>query len=232
MRSGRVGVRIVSRMDSVTRLVLVRHGESRATVDRMVGGHEGCRGLTEQGRRQAQALADRLARTGELADASVLLTSVLPRAVETAEIVAPALGGLEVEQNCNFCEFHIGEADGLSWEEFRERYRPEEHLHDRFRPLAPGAESWATFFARVGTALAGVAAEHAGSTVVVVCHGGVIEGSFIALGNLPLRRSFDVAIGNTSLTEWMSPAEVETGGRCWKLVRFNDTAHLTDVDRR
>lgn len=70
---------------------------------------------------QAEALADRLARTGELADASVLLASVLPRAVETAEIVAPALGGLEVTQACDFCELHVGAADGLlSWEEFRE----------------------------------------------------------------------------------------------------------------
>ncbi|MGH3975697.1 MAG: histidine phosphatase family protein, partial [Pseudonocardiaceae bacterium] len=121
-------------MDSVTRLVLIRHGESRATVDQMMGGHEGCRGLTERGKRQAEALADRLTRTGELADASVLLASVLPRAVETAEIVAPILGGLEVKQVCDFCELHVGAADGLlSWEEFRERYRPQEYLHDHFR---------------------------------------------------------------------------------------------------
>ena len=101
-------------MEPATRLVLVRHGESRATVDRTLGGHESCRGLTERGRRQAQALADRLERTGELSDTSVLLTSVLPRAIETAEIVAPALGSLEIERDCDFCEFHVGEADGLT----------------------------------------------------------------------------------------------------------------------
>jgi 2,3-bisphosphoglycerate-dependent phosphoglycerate mutase len=217
-------------MDPVTRLVLVRHGESRATVDQMMGGHAGCRGLTERGRRQADALAERLARTGELADASVLLTSVLLRAIETAEIVATALGKLEVIQNCDFCEVHIGEGDGLSWEEFRERYRPEDHQHDHFRSVAPGAESRATFITRVGTALAGVVAKHAGATVVVVCHGGVIEGSLIALGNLPLRRSFDLAIGNTSLTEWTSPVKEGTNGRRWTLARFNDTAHLANVD--
>jgi len=227
-----VAIRIVSLMEPVTRLVLVRHGESRATVDRMVGGHDGCRGLTERGMRQAQALADRLVRTGELADASMLFTSVLPRAIETAEIVAPALGGLKVSQDCNFCELHVGAADALlPWVEFEKRYQPEEHRHDRFRPAAPGAESWATFFARVGTALAGVAAEHPGATVVIVSHGGVIEASLIALGNLPLHRSFDLAIGNTSLTEWTSPAGVETRERRWTLVRVNDTAHLADVSR-
>lgn len=228
-----LGVRIVSTMDHpVTRLVLIRHGESRASVDRTMGGHEGCRGLTERGRRQVRALADRLARTGELAETSVLLASVLPRAIETAQILAPALSGLEVRQDCDFCEFHLGEADGLSEEEFRERYRPLEHLHDSFRPLAAGAESRATFVTRVGTALAGIAAEHAGATVVIVCHGGVIEGSLIALGNLPLRPSFDLAIGNASLTEWTSLAEVETAERRWTLARFNDHAHLANLAAR
>jgi len=220
-------------MDPVTRLVLVRHGESRATVDRMMGGHDGCQGLTERGRRQAYALADRLARTSELADASKLFTSVLPRAIATAEIIAPALGKLEVIQDCAFCELHLGAADGLlSWEEFQQRYRPEEHRHDPFRPLAPEAESWAAFFTRVGTALAIVAAEHAGATVIIVCHGGVIEMALTALGNLPLRKSFDLEIGNTSLTEWTSPAQVHPDERRWTLVRFNDTAHLTDLNQQ
>jgi len=76
--------------------------------------------------------------------------------------------------------------------------------------------------------------------VVVVCHGGVIEGSLLALGNLPLCQSFDVAIGNTSLTEWTRPGEAVAGSDeaparsddeiRWKLVRFNDTAHLAGVD--
>lgn len=217
-------------MDPVTRLVLVRHGESRATVDQMMSGHGSCRGLTQRGRRQAEALADRLARTGELAGTSVLLASVLPRAIETAELLAPALGGQKVVQDCNLCEIHVGDADGLSWEEFRGRYRPEEHRFEHFRPLAPGGESRAAFVTRVGTALTGVAAEHAGATVVVVCHGGVIEGSLIALGNLPLQRSFDLVIGNTSLTEWTSSGKANADGQRWTLARFNDTAHLFTMD--
>src|SRR2546423_1692878 len=50
-----------------TRLVLIRHGESRSTVDRVVGGHRGCSGLTDRAVRQAKALRDRLAHTRELA---------------------------------------------------------------------------------------------------------------------------------------------------------------------
>jgi probable phosphoglycerate mutase len=220
-----------------TRLVLIRHGESRSTVDRVVGGHQGCTGLTDRGVRQAKALRDRLSRTGELADASAVLTSVLPRAIETAEIIAPALGGLDVEQRCELCEFHPGEGDGLTWEEFGARYRPEGLASGNpYRSLAPGGESWASFFVRVGEELLRVAADHPGETVVIVCHGGVIEGSFFALGNLPLRRPFDVRPENTSLTGWSyEPAEGDLGNvghrlARWRLDRFNDSAHLTGLD--
>ena len=218
-------------MDTPTRLVLIRHGESRSTVDQVVGGHEGCTGLSERGRAQAEALRARLESTGELSDAGVLLTSILPRAIETAEIIAPALGGLVAKQDCDLCEIHPGEADGLPWEEFRARYIPPDTPRSPYKVWSPGGESWATFLARVGTALGEVALRHAGDTVVVVCHGGVIEGSFAAFGNQPLRRAFDVSIENTSITEWTFTEGIPVRSGLaddarWKLVRFNDSAHL------
>jgi probable phosphoglycerate mutase len=219
-----------------TRLILIRHGESRSTVDRVVGGHEGCTGLSERGRHQAEALRDRLARTGELGESPVLLTSVLPRAIETAEIIAPAFGGITAEQRCELCEIHPGEADGITWDEFEERYRPGGRASiSPYSPAAPGSESWAEFFLRVGTALRRSADEHTGRTVVIVCHGGVIEGSFVSLGNQPLRRGFELTIENTSITEWLRPPDgtgvtfgpVPFAGEVrWRLVRFNDSAHL------
>lgn len=218
-------------MDTPTRLVLIRHGESRSTVDQVVGGHEGCKGLSALGRRQAQALGDRLARTGELGEASVLLTSVLPRAIETAEIIAPALGGLVAEQRCELCEIHPGEGDGLSWEEFRSRYMPADGPRSPYQAWAPGSESWAVFFARAGTALLDVAKRHEGETVVVVCHGGVVEASLATFGHQPLRRAFDVAVENTSMTEWALAGDgAATGEMRWRLVRFNDAAHLDGVE--
>jgi probable phosphoglycerate mutase len=218
-------------MDTPTRLVLIRHGESRSTVDQVVGGHEGCTGLSDLGRRQAEALAARLEKSGELSDATVLLTSILPRAIETAEIIAPALGGLVAKQDCDLCEIHPGEADGLTWEEFRNRYVPADGSRDPYRAWSPGGESWATFMARVGVTLGDIAQRHAGETAVVVCHGGVIEGAFSALGNQPIRRPFDVSIENTSITEWRWGDRATLPGRPpgevrWKLVRFNDAAHL------
>ena len=186
---------------------------------------------------QAKALYERLARTGELAAASVLLTSVLPRAIQTAEIIAPALGGLPAEQRCELCEIHPGEADGLTWDEFTDRYRPDGMASGNpYSAWAPDSESWASFFVRVGEALLRAAADHPGQTVVVVCHGGVIEGAFAALGGLPLRRPFDVRIENTSLTEWSyAPVDGDLGNAGhrlarWRLDRFNDSAHLAGLD--
>jgi probable phosphoglycerate mutase len=206
----------------VTRLVLIRHGESNATVDRVVGDHAGCTGLSPLGRRQAEALRDRLAGTGEVR-ADVLLTSVMPRAVETAEILAPALGGVPVEQRCELCELHPGESDGLAWDEYRRLYGGVDVAADPGAPVAPGGESLAGFQARGRQALRRVIDEHAGRTVAVVCHGGVVACSFLAFFDLPVDRPMPafVQVENTSLTEWAQ----DDRGRWW-LARHNDVAHL------
>ena len=213
--------------EPLTRLVLVRHGESRATVDRIVAGHETCKGLTDRGRRQAEALRDRLARTGELAGTTRLVASLMERARETAEIIAPALGDLDVDQSCQVCEIHPGEeAEGMSWDDFEQTYGG---LADRgpYQPWSPGGESWAEVNVRVGAALRTFADDHQGETVVIACHGGVVEASLITLGGLPLTRPFDLFIDNTSLTEWHGRRV--NGQLRWKLVRLNDAAHTIEA---
>ena len=61
-------------------------------IDRIVSGHDTCEGLSERGHEQAARLRDRLLRTDELRDATAMFTSILPRAIETAATIAPALG--------------------------------------------------------------------------------------------------------------------------------------------
>lgn len=210
-----------------TRLVLVRHGESNATVEQVVGGHRGCTGLSPLGRRQAEALRDRLAATGEV-QADIVLASILPRAVETAAILAPVLGSLDVGQDCDLCELHPGESDGLGWDEYQARYGVD-MLADPLAPIAPGGESLRAFHERVARTLHRIAEEHAGRTVVVVCHGGVVASSFLAFFDLPLERPVEgeVRVENTAITEWVR----SDGGR-WRLIRHNDAAHLADLDGR
>jgi 2,3-bisphosphoglycerate-dependent phosphoglycerate mutase len=210
-----------------TRLVLVRHGESIAQVEGFLSGHDTCRGLSARGRAQAEALRARLATTGELGKVDAVYTSILPRTIETAEIIGPALGGITPVDECDWCEIHAGEAEGLTWDEFKARFLLEHELPDPFSRRIPGAESWAEFAVRAGTRLRRVAEEHPGEHVVVVCHGGIIGASFVALGDLPFGsvRALTNETKNTSLTEWQ-----RRDGE-WTLVRYNDAAHLAGVDR-
>ena len=106
----------------MTRLVLVRHGESIVTVNRIIGGHRTCTGLSPLGRTQAERLRDRWLASSEFT-ADVLISSHYARALETARIVAPALGGLEPIIDDGFGEHDPGpECDGLKYSEFTERY--------------------------------------------------------------------------------------------------------------
>lgn len=206
-----------------SRLVLVRHGQSRATVDSVAGGEKGCRGLTDIGHRQAQALAARFASDTELGPVRALLSSTLPRAVETAEHLAPVLG-LPVDEERDLCEMHPGEGDGLTWKEWDARYGSFDVGAEPERPLSPGGESWASFGARAHRVLTAMAA--AGGTVIAVCHGGIIEQSMIlGLGRPPRTPPGHnlVTPPNTSLTEWL----VDDGD--WRLVRYADGAHLSGL---
>ena len=213
---------------SRTRLVLIRHGEANAALRQVVGGDTGCTGLSPLGRRQCEALRDRLARTGELAEATVLLASTLPRAVETAEIIAPALGGLPVEQVRDLCELHPGECDGMTWTEFQQRYG-DGFRGDPFRPLSPGGESLAEFFLRVNRELHRLVTTHPGRTVVAACHGGIVDTSIRGFMGIPFQdpAPFALHTRNASITEWEG-VRTENGLR-WKLHRYNDAAHLADV---
>jgi 2,3-bisphosphoglycerate-dependent phosphoglycerate mutase len=103
------------------RLILVRHGDAHAGFAGVIAGEKGCAGLTPLGRAQAAALRDHLAGTGRVR-ADALVASVLPRAIETASIIAPALGLEIADHHCDLCEVHTGEADGLTWAEYTNRY--------------------------------------------------------------------------------------------------------------
>jgi broad specificity phosphatase PhoE len=205
-------------------LILVRHGESNVTVRQIVGGERTCDGLSSLGVRQAEALAERLRRERVVAD--VLIASTLPRAYATAEILASGLGGLPVRLDPDLVEHRPGEADGVRFDEFAERFGLFDPREEPGRPLAPGGESLREFYERVRGALTAIVAEHPGGTVMVVCHGGVIDNAFRHLLGLGLEAPFDLWTLNTSLTEFHG-----ANGR-WALRRYNDSGHLVGLPRR
>ncbi|MCB0969356.1 MAG: histidine phosphatase family protein [Ilumatobacter sp.] len=203
-----------------TRIVLVRHGESVVTVNRVVGGPRTCSGLSELGVRQADQLRARLERTGEI-DATALVSSAYPRARQTAEAIAPAVG-LDVTVIDEFGEHDPGpECDGLTFQEFIDRYGMPDWEGDPYATTFPGGETIAAFHHRVGVALTDLVERHEGGTVVVVCHGGVVDAVIRRTLRTPMTGDFDLHTKNTSLTELV----LGRPGR-WRLVRYNDAAHL------
>lgn len=213
-----------------TRIVMVRHGESRAQELRIVGGHRGCQGLSDRGRAQVETLRDRWAASDELGGDVVLYASVMPRAVETARILAPALGAADIVEDCDFCEHHPGEGDGLPWSQFDELYP---HPGSGWSPdhrRDPGGETWNEMAIRVAAGLDRLVGRHPGCTVVVACHGGVIVQAMIrwlAIDPLGDGERAWFSPENASITEWRKAAN-PYGNRSgsWELVRFNDHAHL------
>lgn len=208
-----------------TSLVLVRHGESNVTVNRTIGGRRTCSGLSELGRQQAERLRDRLSTTREFADA-VLLSSDFPRAIETAELIAPALGTPGFEVDPGFGEHDPGpEIDGMSFEEYVDRFGIPDWAGDPHQDVFPGGgETVAQFHDRVARTIEATLDRHRGSTVMVACHGGVVDAAFRQLLGLMPRGVFELHTVNTSISEFVSTAD-----GTWRLVRYNDAAHLAGL---
>jgi probable phosphoglycerate mutase len=214
--------RVFAPTDGATRIVLVRHGEAVCNVNGIIGGVIGCQGLTDLGRRQVAALAARLAETGELAGTSALYASVLPRAVETAELLRAVVGEgtLQLVQDRDLSELHPGDADGLSWQELVDQFGVPEWDTDPDAPIAPGGESWSEFVPRASGTVRRLAERHPGERVIAAVHAGVIESSMIAFLQLPpaaSRRGW-ARVMHASMTEW----EWVPSQSRWVLIRFND----------
>lgn len=212
-----------------TTLYLIRHGEAHSNVNPggAVAGMRGDLGLTDLGRHQAERLRDRLA-SGEIA-ADVLIASTLPRARQTAEIIAPALD-LPITFDDDVQELRAGEADGMLWTEMQQRHGVPDFRRFPYRPLSPGGEYWGQFVLRVGVTLDRITREHTGKTVVVVTHGGFIDCSFLVafgIGTLVQTRT-ELYTHNTAITQWEHHTH-DDGSMHWRLVRYNDDTHVHDI---
>jgi len=139
----------------MTELLLVRHGETDWNAEGKLQGHTD-RPLNDYGRRQAQALADRLA--GESIDA--VYASDLSRARETAEILGEQFG-LAVVVDPDLREKNWGNWEGLT---------SEERLHVEFKGETSEAHRDRTL-----SAVQRIVERHPDGRIVVVTHGGSLR---------------------------------------------------------
>lgn len=204
------------------RLLLIRHGESAHAQLGLVAGERGCPGLTRRGQDQARALRQRLAATGPQAD--VLLSSTVPRARQTAFLLAPALPSTDgIQFDRGLREPDPGEGDGLTIAQFAARYGSLDPSTHPDRPISPGGESWTDFVRRVRGTLDGLPARYPHQTVAAVTHAAFIVQAFLTLFAVP-RPGTGTRIdpGFASLTQW----EYSESDRRWRLDVYNDTSHL------
>ena len=206
---------------SGTRLMLIRHGESYANANGLAGGPIGDGGLTPLGRRQAQALVDRLRLSAELSKTTAFYTSALPRAIETGDILRSALPqGLEPTADVTLNEISVGEGDGLAWAEYVERYGAPDWDLDPDALTAPGGESLLGFHERCREAIERLVARHPHELVVIVCHGGFIEQAMKIYQGVAPEVRLRPRIENCSMTE------IEFRESWRRLLRYNDRAPL------
>ncbi len=202
----------------MTRLVLVRHGETDWNREGRWQGHADP-GLNELGRQEAAAAAARLAR--EFAGAPIV-TSDLRRAAETA-VPAGAAMGVQPSVDVRLREVDVGDWSGLTRDQVRER-DPEGYLawEDGRNTGYPGGESFADLGARAAGAMHDLFESHAGGTVIAVCHGGTIRAMVAsALGIGDAGRRLLATGPNGSL----SVLDTRHGGGIG-LVSLNDAGHL------
>ena len=146
-------------------LYLARHGRSQGQ-GLFLGQSDP--GLSEEGRRQSEALAERLAG----AAVERIVCSALKRSAETAAIVGPRFG-LAAEQDARLNELGYGRWDGLAWEEIERRWPDEAQrkLVDWWDVTPEGGEGREAFHSRVLACWEDLRASQRGT--LLVGHAGV-----------------------------------------------------------
>lgn len=153
----------------MTTILLARHGESDWNAERRWQGHAD-RPLTERGREQARALAERLADI----ELDAVYSSDLRRARDTATAIAETKG-LEVRALAELREVDVGSWSGLTRLEAKERF-PDDY--DRWLDGGhgwPDGETYEQMTERILGAIGRIVEQHLGERVLVVAHGGPIR---------------------------------------------------------
>jgi probable phosphoglycerate mutase len=164
----------------VTVFHLLRHGE-HGLLGRVLAGRMPGVGMTERGRAEIAAQAERLA--GE--KIAALYASPLQRTRETAEIVAERLG-LPIGFRDDLLELDFGEWTGATFDSIRADPRWQAWSTQRSLATIPGGESMRAVQQRVVAAVIELNERHLHETVVLVSHGDVIRSVLVFALGMPL----------------------------------------------
>jgi probable phosphoglycerate mutase len=207
----------------VTRLYLVRHGQSAGNVEGRFGGHSPTP-LSALGVKQAQMTAQALAKERIRA----IYSSDLFRAVQTAEPLAKTLN-LEINATDAFRERHVGVLEGLTFDEARREFPNDYYalVNRNLNHIITKGESYSQLLERTTDVLHEIIERHRGERVVIFSHTGTI--CFLTLYILGAIHS------ETQQTPWLVTSNCginrfEFRGRGnVRVLAINDTRHLSQI---
>lgn len=188
---------------------ILRHGQTDWNIDFRLQGVTDIP-LNETGIAQARDAAAVI----DPADWDLILTSPLSRARDTAKIVAEVnrLGEALIEPL--LLERSFGEAEGLSHEEWKEKYADTN--------LVPGGESLSELEARAKLLLDTLASNHRGKRVLAVSHGALIRKllRIVSAGEFPRDGE---RLGNASMSIFVHD------GSNWAIERYEPRTLHSDL---
>jgi broad specificity phosphatase PhoE len=148
-----------------TRLYLIRHGATDLTAENRFSGATG--DLSDEGRRQIGALAERLRKE----EIHALYASPLQRTLDSALIIGGAIGLTPILKD-DLREISHGEWEGLTHDEARAKHPRsfEAWQRDPFHHAAEGGESGQDVLDRARPVMRDIVAAERGKRVAVVSH--------------------------------------------------------------
>ena len=181
----------------ITTLHLIRHGEVEDRYHRVFAGGRVDMELSPRGHEQARALAHWL-RHHPL---DAVVASPMKRVQQTlAPLHGHFLGPPQVMHGLREVDF--GDWTGFGWQEMQDRFGVSafdwlDHLE---AGAIPNGESAAALRARVEPCLREVLTSHAGRSVAVFCHGGIVRMMLSILLELPIPKlaAFDIDYGSVT----------------------------------
>jgi broad specificity phosphatase PhoE len=208
----------------ITRLYLVRHGQSAGNAEGRFGGHSPTP-LSELGEKQARLTAQALAK--ERIDA--VYTSDLLRAVQTAEPLAELLD-LPIIKTSAFRERHVGVLEGLTFDESKVAFPKDYYalVNRNIHHVITKGESYRHLLRRATGELREILRVHMGEKVVIFSHTGAI--CFLTL------HLIGAINRQTRTTPWLVTSNCginrfEIRGRNnIRVLALNDTRHLVPIN--
>lgn len=205
----------------MTKLLLVRHGESEANKNGIFAGHFDVE-LTERGIKQAQKTAGYIKENYKV---DCVYASDLKRAYKTGSCIADALG-VEIIKDPMLREINAGDWDGMKFVDLVRNF-PNEYkiwMGDIGKASCPNGEDMKMLGERIMSALGKIAEENPAKTIVIATHATPIRiaQTLITDGNLDNMRDI-TWVSNASVTELLYD-----DGK-WQCGRIGADEHLSDL---